>query len=95
MVNDGRLAVSGKMVRGAQSCPESGIDLGYQFFSKRRFRDVFNLIDEHTFPVAIKSLTLRDPEESPSFSNQTCIPAATGVNSYWILRMRRPVSMKR
>src|SRR6266480_2293690 len=83
------------MVRATKPSPEGGIDLGYQLFSENRFRNHFYFVNKQALPILIKSLTLGEPEEPLSFDNQTRVPAAIGVNSYRILRMRHPRSMKR
>ena len=83
------------MVRTTKAFPEGGIDLGYELFDENRFRNFLDFINEDASPILIKSLTLGEPEEPLSFDNQTRVPAAIGVNSYRILRMRHPRSMKR
>jgi len=83
------------MVRATKSSPEARINLGYQFFDKKRFRYRFDLIHEQALPVLVKSLPLGEPEELLSVDDQTCISASTSIDSYRILRMRRPICTKR
>ena len=95
VVYDGCFAVAREMVRSAQSFPEGGIDLRYQLFNVNRFRNCLDLENEQPLPVLVKSLTLGEPEEPLPVNDQARVSAATSIDSYWILRMRRPVRLKR